>query len=75
MELKPLEKDEIQNIARSAIEDCVDFVVDEYYDEGFSKDDLYVNFLIIKFLSKHCIDAVSSQDLNYMAQQQRGNDI
>ena len=29
MELKPLEKDEIQNIARSAIEDCVDFVESE----------------------------------------------
>jgi len=55
--------------------DCIDFIVDEYYDEGFSKDDLYVNFLIIKFLSKHCIDAVSSQDLIYMEKQQRGNDI
>jgi len=29
VELKPLEKDEIQNIARSAIEDCVDFVESE----------------------------------------------
>lgn len=55
--------------------DCIDFIVDEYYDEGFSKDDLYVNFLIIKFLSNLCTDAVSSQDLEYMAQQQRGNDI
>ena len=55
--------------------DCVDFIVDEWYDDGFSKDDLYVNFLIIKFLSNHCTDAVSSQDLEYMVQQQRGNDI
>ena len=55
--------------------DCVDFIVDEWYDDGFSKDDVYVNFLVIKFLSKHCRDAVSSQDLDYMAQQQRGNEI
>jgi len=55
--------------------DCIDFIVDEYVDEGFSKDDLYINFLIIKFLSNHCRDAVSSQDLDYMAQQQRGNEI
>ena len=56
-------------------QDCVDFIVDEYVDEGVSKDDLYINFLIIKFLSNHCRDAVSSQDLDYMAQQQRGNEI
>jgi len=55
--------------------DCIDFIVDEYVDEGFSKDDLYINFLMIKFLSNHCRDAVSSQDLDYMAQQQRGNEI
>lgn len=55
--------------------DCIDFIVNEYVDEGFSKDDLYINFLIIKFLSNHCRDAVSSQDLDYMAQQQRGNEI
>ena len=54
-------------------QDCVDFIVDEYVDEGFSKDDLYINFLMIKFLSNHCRDAVSSQDLEYMAQQQQGN--
>jgi len=53
--------------------DCIDFIVDEYVDEGFSKDDLYINFLIIKFLSNHCRDAVSSQDLEYMAQQQGNN--
>lgn len=29
MELKPLEQDEIQNIARTAVEDCVDFVESE----------------------------------------------
>lgn len=29
MELKPLENDEIQNIARTAVEDCVDFVESE----------------------------------------------
>lgn len=55
--------------------DCIDFIVEEYVEDGFSKDDLYINFLIIKFLSNHCRDAVSSQDLNYMAQQQRGNEI
>lgn len=55
--------------------DCVDFVADEWYDDGFSKDDGFVKYLVIKFLSNHCRDAVSSQDLDYMAQQQRGNEI
>ena len=56
--------------------DCVDYVWEqrdtgtyEYLDDEIIKD------LVIKFLSNLCRDAVSSQDLEYMAQQQRGNDI
>ena len=56
--------------------DCVDYVWEqqdtltyEYLDDEQIKD------LVIKFLSNLCRDAVSSQDIEYMAQQQRGNDI
>ena len=54
--------------------DCVDYVIDKFED-GWSKDDDFIKYLVIQFLSNHCRDAVSSQDLDYMAQQQRGNEI
>jgi hypothetical protein len=55
--------------------DCVDYVWNEFNQEGYSKDDDFITHLVIAFLSNLCRDAVSSQDIEYMAQQQRGNDI
>ena len=56
--------------------DCLEYVLDQFnLNEEFSKDDDFIKYLIIKFLSDHCRDAVSSQDLDYMAKQQQGNDL
>ena len=55
--------------------DCIDYVWDKWDKEVSYRDETYLTFLFIKFLSNHCSDAVSSQDINYMAKQQRGNDI
>lgn len=55
--------------------DCIDYVWDKWDKEVSYRDETYLTFLFIKFLSNHCRDAVSSQDLDYMAQQQQGNDI
>ena len=55
--------------------DCVDYVWEHWDKELPYHDEVYVRFLVIQFLSYHCRDAVSSQDLDYMAQQQRGNEI
>ena len=52
--------------------DCVDFIVNQW---GEHEDNDYLAYLVVKFLSTLCGDAVSSQDIEYMAQQQRGNDI
>jgi len=52
--------------------DCVDFIVSQWGDDY---DNDYLAYLVVKFLSNLCRDAVSSQDIEYMAQQQRGNDI
>ena len=55
--------------------DCIDYVWDKWDKEVSYRDETYLTFLFIKFLSNHCRDAVSSQDLDYMAQQQQGNDV
>jgi hypothetical protein len=56
--------------------DCLEYVLDQFNsNEELSKDDDFIKYLMIKFLSDHCRDAVSSQDLDYMAKQQQGNDI
>ena len=55
--------------------DCVDYVWEHWDKEVSYHDRIYVHFLIIQFLSNHCSDAVSSQDIDYMAQQQQGNDV
>ena len=47
--------------------DCVDYVVDKFDDDGYSKDDDFIKYLVIQFLSNHCREAVSSQDIEYMA--------
>ena len=44
--------------------DCVDFIVNQW---GEHEDKDYLAYLVIKFLSNLCRDAVSSQDLEYMA--------
>ena len=56
--------------------DCVDYVWEQQGMETHKYlDDEQIKDLVIKFLSNLCRDAVSSQDIEYMAQQQRGNDI
>ena len=47
--------------------DCVDYVWEHWDKEVPYHDRIYVNFLVIQFLSYHCREAVSSQDIEYMA--------
>tara|TARA_R100001443_G_scaffold114621_1_gene130885 strand:+ start:159 stop:428 length:270 start_codon:yes stop_codon:yes gene_type:complete len=47
--------------------DCVDYVWEHWDKEDSYQDRIYVNFLVIQFLSYHCREAVSSQDIEYMA--------
>lgn len=47
--------------------DCVDYVWEHWDKEISYQDRIYVNFLVIQFLSYHCREAVSSQDIEYMA--------
>jgi len=44
--------------------DCIDFIVNQW---GEHEDNDYLAYLVVKFLSNLCGDAVSSQDLEYMA--------
>ena len=46
------------------LKDCIEFVLNN------TKEVAGVNELVIKFLSSHCSQAISSQDLEYMANQQ-----
>ena len=49
-------------------EDCVNYIWEKFEGDGdWSKDDIYVVYLLIQFLSYHCREAVSSQDIEYMA--------
>ncbi len=48
--------------------DCVDFIVSQWGDDY---DNDYLAYLVVKFLSNLCRDAVSSQDLNYMARERK----
>ena len=48
------------------LKDCIDFVADKH--ETTDGHD-YIAHLIIEFLSSHCSQAVSSQDLDYMAKE------
>ena len=47
--------------------DCVDYVWEHWDKELPYHDEVYVKFLVIQFLSYHCREAVSSQDIEYMA--------
>jgi len=47
------------------LKDCIEFVLNN------TKEVAGVNELVIKFLSSHCSQAVSSQDLDYMAKEKR----
>ena len=49
------------------LKDCIGFVVGRH--ETTDGHD-YITHLIIKFLSSHCTQAVSSQDLEYMAKEE-----
>ncbi len=53
-------------------EDCINYIWEHWTDEGekesvYSFDYDYAVFLLIQFLSYHCREAVSSQDIEYMA--------
>jgi len=49
------------------LKDCIEFVaVRHETTDGHN----YITHLIIKFLSSHCNQAVSSQDLEYMAKEE-----
>ncbi len=47
--------------------DCVDYVWEHWDKELPYHDEVYVKFLVIQFLSYHCREAISSQDIEYMA--------
>ena len=49
------------------LKDCIEFVAVRH--ETTDRHD-YITHLIIKFLSSHCTQAVSSQDLEYMAKEE-----
>ena len=49
------------------LKDCIEFVAVRH--ETTDGHD-YITHLIIKFLSSHCTQAVSSQDLEYMAKEE-----
>jgi len=46
--------------------DCVDFIVKQW---GEHEDNDYIAYLVVKFLSTLCGDAVSSEDLEFQYQQ------
>tara|TARA_R100001224_G_scaffold9139_1_gene4789 strand:- start:127 stop:402 length:276 start_codon:yes stop_codon:yes gene_type:complete len=53
-------------------EDCVNYIWEHWTenddaDAVYDYDEVYVTFLLIQFLSYHCREAVSSQDIEYMA--------
>ena len=46
--------------------DCVDFILNQW---GEHEDNDYLAYLVVKFLSNLCGDAVSSEDLEFQYQQ------
>jgi len=57
--------------------DCVEYVLDKFDDDGYSKDDDFIKYLVIQFLSNHCTSTYSSEDLEFMAnaeEQRRKNE-
>jgi len=53
-------------------EDCVNYIWEHWTENDDAEavyyyDEVYVTFLLIQFLSYHCREAVSSQDIEYMA--------
>ena len=55
--------------------DCIDYVWDKWDKEVPYHDETYVTFLVIQFLSYHCREAVSSQDVEYMAIEEQAKKI
>jgi len=66
-------KDNWQLPTRPDLEaDCVNYIWEKWTehddsDAVYDYDEVYVTFLLIQFLSYHCREAVSSQDIEYMA--------
>tara|TARA_B110000285_G_C14767103_1_gene442283 strand:+ start:347 stop:589 length:243 start_codon:yes stop_codon:yes gene_type:complete len=52
--------------------DCVDFILNQW---GEHEDNDYLAYLVVKFLSTLCGDAVSSEDLEFQYQQSLGEKI
>ncbi len=48
--------------------DCIEYVYENYIDSECLRPKAEI---VIEFLSKHCADAVSSDDLQHMAMQDR----
>tara|TARA_R110000787_G_scaffold11788_1_gene38677 strand:- start:889 stop:1176 length:288 start_codon:yes stop_codon:yes gene_type:complete len=48
--------------------DCIEYVYEHYMDSEALKP---LHELVIEFLSNHCLDAVSSDDLEHMAMEER----
>jgi|TARA_B100001093_G_scaffold493433_1_gene535599 hypothetical protein len=48
--------------------DCIEYVYENYIDSEALKPKAEI---VIEFLSKHCADAVSNEDLQHMAMQDR----
>ena len=53
-------------------EDCVNYIWEKWTENDdieavYDYDEIYTLGLIIQFLSNHCREAVSSQDIEYMA--------
>ena len=47
-------------------EDCIEFIWDRWDKEIPYQDEVYINFLLIQFLSGHCQHAISSSDITHM---------
>ena len=48
--------------------DCIEYVYENYIDSEALKPKAEI---VIEFLSKHCADAISTEDLQHMAMQDR----
>jgi hypothetical protein len=60
--------------------DCVDFILNQWGEhvvlsDEFEEDNDYLAYLVVKFLSNLCGDAVSSEDLEFQYQQSLGEKI
>ena len=47
-------------------EDCIEDIWDRWVKQIPYQDEVYINFLLIQFLSGHCQHAISSSDITHM---------